>query len=567
VAASAAAQSAPGQPTSGQRVTRAYALVVGDNIGAKGQQTLQYAEQDARQMTALLKSIGDYAAVRMLIRPKATDVLSALEHVKQQLYLHQKAGEQTTFLFYYSGHAQAHDLNIGSEKLSLEALRARLLALPTKLRVAIFDACQSGSFSRIKGVTPAQDFSYNSVSQLHIEGTAVMASSTGSELSQESDQLQGGYFTHYLMVALRGAGDKNKDGLVSLDEAYRYAYVHTLSATSKTVVGGQHATLETDLRGHGQVPLTYPAQAKAQLEIPQHVQGKILIQQAASDVITAELTKSSNVPIHLALVRGVYRLTLQKGDWVHECSVELKDGLVTRVEPTRCPKVPLVIAHPRSGAKPPLNSEHWGIEIASGWDLDTHDRYSHRLSDFGYTVDSQINWEDLILSTDLLVEYKLSSSWGLIGQYRHLDSGSYQRLTEETEFIASLATDTDLNARKERYFSWSAASLAPGLRYSLRLCEPWLSGFAQTSVGLAFGSTRFATDRGDFWHALLPSTDLQLGLYAGATVGVQLMFWQDVGFVVSAAYDYARFINNSLGDVRDSGGFSFNAGARFRIWR
>ena len=90
-----------------------------------------------------------------------------------------------------------------------------------------------------------------------------MASSSPQELSQESDELKGSYFTHHLVTALRGAGDADGDGRVSLDEAYRYAYRRTLASTARTQVGEQHVTLETDLAGQGDVPVTYPGRGAA----------------------------------------------------------------------------------------------------------------------------------------------------------------------------------------------------------------------------------------------------------------------------------------------------------------
>ena len=41
-------------------------------------------------------------------------------------------------------------------------------------------------------------------SRLDASGLAVLASSSSAELSQESDQLRSGYFTHHLLVSLRG---------------------------------------------------------------------------------------------------------------------------------------------------------------------------------------------------------------------------------------------------------------------------------------------------------------------------------------------------------------------------
>ena len=63
---------------------------------------------------------------------------------------------------------------------------------------------------------------------------SVLASSTASELSQESEALRASYFTHHLLSGLRGAADADRDGRVTLSEAYRYAYNRTLVATAAT---------------------------------------------------------------------------------------------------------------------------------------------------------------------------------------------------------------------------------------------------------------------------------------------------------------------------------------------
>ena len=248
----------------------AYGILVGTNVGGAGQQTLRYAEDDARKMADVLRQLGRYgnADLRVLVRPDGKQLLATIDDVAAKMRAHQAKGEQAVLIFYYSGHARAGSFSLGGEELAVTTLRERLRQIPSTLTLVVLDACQSGQFARFKGVEPAADFSYNSVSKLTTKGIAVMASSTAQELSQESDELHSSYFTHHLIVALRGAADADGDGRVSLDEAYKYAYRRTLAATSQTQVGGQHATLETDLAGQGDVPVTYPADARSQLELP-----------------------------------------------------------------------------------------------------------------------------------------------------------------------------------------------------------------------------------------------------------------------------------------------------------
>ena len=64
-----------------------------------------------------------------------------------------------------------------------------------------------------------------------------MAASAGSELAQESDQLGGSVFTHFLQLGLWGLADRNDDGNVSLNEVFDYASERTVATTLATATG------------------------------------------------------------------------------------------------------------------------------------------------------------------------------------------------------------------------------------------------------------------------------------------------------------------------------------------
>jgi uncharacterized caspase-like protein len=57
--------------------------------------------------------------------------------------------------------------------------------------------------------------------------------------------LQHGIFTYYLLKGLRGAADADKDGLVSVDEAYRYVTTHVPRATGQE----QHPVKKGTVKG------------------------------------------------------------------------------------------------------------------------------------------------------------------------------------------------------------------------------------------------------------------------------------------------------------------------------
>ena len=121
----------------------------------------------------------------------------------------------------------------------------------------VLDACQAGSLVRIKGGAPAPAFDVAPWEALP-RGLAFLASSSESEVAQESDELGGSFFTHFLVSGLRGAADRDRNGRVSLGESYEFASRHTLAATATSPVGPQHPTFRFDLAGQQDIALTYP---------------------------------------------------------------------------------------------------------------------------------------------------------------------------------------------------------------------------------------------------------------------------------------------------------------------
>ncbi len=213
-----------------------YALLVSSRAGGAGQRALEFTHQDVERVSDALLQVGRVRPENLaaVTDPTRAQLVSALRSTLGRVRAAQTRGEHATFLFYYSGHARAQALTLGSEELALADLRDELDSAGGALVVAILDACQSGSFSGVKGVDAAAVFSTNTVNQLDTAGLAVLASSTGSELSQESATLKGSFFTHHLLVGLRGAADTDADGRVTLSEAYHYAYGRTLLSTSAT---------------------------------------------------------------------------------------------------------------------------------------------------------------------------------------------------------------------------------------------------------------------------------------------------------------------------------------------
>jgi uncharacterized caspase-like protein len=64
-------------------------------------------------------------------------------------------------------------------------------------------------------------------------GKVIITASSANEVSVEKDELQHGVFTYYLIDGLKGKADWDRDGMVTVDEAYRYVYEQVPKATGQ----------------------------------------------------------------------------------------------------------------------------------------------------------------------------------------------------------------------------------------------------------------------------------------------------------------------------------------------
>ncbi|HEU5060734.1 MAG TPA: caspase family protein [Kofleriaceae bacterium] len=536
VLAAVLAAGMPGARAAAPPDPAAHALVVGSNAGGRGQAELRFAERDARRMAELLRELGGFPAeqVDLVLAPSRSQLDRALDRLARRVADDVAAGRTPRVLFYYSGHARATALNLGPEELSLVDLRARLLAMSGGLTVVVLDACQSGAFSRVKGAAPAADFSYNSLARLSATGIAVLASSTGSELSQESDRLASSYFTHHLIVGLRGAGDTSKDGKVSLDEAYRYAYHQTLLATAATAVGAQHVSLEVDLKGKGEVAITHPSTAGSHLELPAALDGEVLVERRRAGAVVAELHKARGEAVRLALAPGEYRVLVRApgADHLDQCDLVLPRGGGRRLDTARCEEVALRDESAKGG--PGWRGPRLAIELGVGPAFAIDDEFTDRLEGFGYQDRSALVPGHVGLAVLIAVHRHLEVG----GEIGTLGSGRYAR-----------EADTRID------YHWNTQALGAVARGRYPLFGSLLSPYLQVGAGVATSSTSLDAPTMD-------QRERYWGWHASGAVGLELMPWRHLGFFAQASLVTAPVIENLAGDSHDSGGAFWRVGLR-----
>ncbi len=305
-----------------------HALIVGANEGGGNLEPLHYAESDAQRMSEVLVELGgfDPAYVTVLYAPTAEDLKAALhEHAQYAANF-----DDDLFLFYYSGHADAKGLRLGSGLYPFDALKTDVRAMPAEVKLGILDACRSGTITRLKGASVSASFlpgtSDDGSGGLAAEGEAWMTATSAEESAQESDLLRGSFFTHYLISGLRGAADEGGDGQISLDEAYRYAFDRVVDRTGETTNGVQHPNFDFRLKGQGDLALTRVSAARASLLIPAELSGSLLVLRLPDRTPVAEVAKQAGVPVTLALPPGTYRLRLTRDSSIQESTVGLNEG-------------------------------------------------------------------------------------------------------------------------------------------------------------------------------------------------------------------------------------------------
>ncbi len=231
-----------------------HAIVIGNNRGESGENPLRYAEDDAEKIAAVLLDVGGVAAENLVLLRGVEAARRALVTVNERI----RGGEpeNTSLIVYYSGHADETALHLGDSLLSVEELRGLVQGSAAAFRLLLVDACRSGGFTQVKGGTIIPPTTLQFHDDLVGEGMVFLSATAANEDAQESEEIRGSFFTHYLVTGLLGAADDDRDGAVDLNEAYRFAYDNTLRATSRTLSGTQHPTFRQELKGKGDVVVT-----------------------------------------------------------------------------------------------------------------------------------------------------------------------------------------------------------------------------------------------------------------------------------------------------------------------
>jgi hypothetical protein len=310
---------------------RRFGLFVGANDGGSERVQLRYAVSDAARLADVMFRVGGVAPrdAVLLRDPDRQAIESSVSDIAEAMNRARGGARRVEFVFYYSGHSDEEGLLLGDERYRYRDLRDAIESVDADVAVAMLDSCSSGSFTRLKGGRRGQPFLMNNSADM--TGYAFLTSSSDDEASQESDEIGASFFTHYLVSGLLGAADTTRDGTVTLNEVYQYAFTETLSRTTRTFAGPQHPSYEIQLTGAGDLVLTDLSQGTHRIVVGSDVSGRVFVREEARGRLVAEFEKYPGETVELAVDPGRYTLELRGVEGMEGAAVAVTAGGVTRI--------------------------------------------------------------------------------------------------------------------------------------------------------------------------------------------------------------------------------------------
>lgn len=205
-----------------------WALIIGISKFKNDSLNLKYPSKDAKDFYDYLVSEGKFQKdhVKLLLDDQATrgNILSELG----DRWLPRMAAPDDLVLIYFSSHGSSSDMDVGGVNYLLahdtepDQLFASGLAMQDLTRVIkgrvhsdrvvlILDACHSGAAEpEAKGLVRVKNVDAEAIAQG--TGQLVISSSTPSQVSWESKEVQNSVFTRYLIDGLKSKGEKTTLG-------------------------------------------------------------------------------------------------------------------------------------------------------------------------------------------------------------------------------------------------------------------------------------------------------------------------------------------------------------------
>ncbi len=250
------------------------AVIVGNNVGLSSEEPLKYAESEALELYKVLLEIGNLKPNNAYLALGKTSL--ELEQLLVEIggrVQDAKGEHEIVLIFFYSGHASTKALHLGDTKFGFDRLKGILSSIGARVTIAFIDACKSGAIIRQKGISVLPSYEVRLDRKQIAKGQVFITSSGPAEVSMETEELRGSFFSHYLISGLRGDADRDKDSCIDLEEIYKYTYHNTVAKSAESQIGSQHPGFDYDLSGSGDIIITWPVKSESILELGEDLVG------------------------------------------------------------------------------------------------------------------------------------------------------------------------------------------------------------------------------------------------------------------------------------------------------
>jgi hypothetical protein len=282
--------------------------------GITGESPLSYSMQDAKRISQALQEVGEVDSTMLLIieakSPK--QVLQEIEAFAISLSKTTHNQPQLLLQFYYSGHGSEQNFHIHNQRLAFADVKSTLSLAKAQATIYVLDVCYGASFFTAKGFKTAPPVRLSMQLQDWTKGEVIISSSARNEESFEVKSLEGSVFTTQWVMGLRGAADKNRDGKVSLFEAYNFAYEQTVTYTAEKLHATQHPGYSMELTGAQDVLLSRPVAASSGIIFDRCPPGVYQIFNHSRQVMVGEVRIPEGEAFSLALEAGNYEVRNRK---------------------------------------------------------------------------------------------------------------------------------------------------------------------------------------------------------------------------------------------------------------
>ena len=228
-----------------------FALIIGNT---------EYTDPGLAQLTAPGKDTEDFARVlkdKSLCKFDEVNVLfnqteSAIREAIDSLYYLKRPDD--LLVLYFSGHGVRDEYGslylavkntnrsrLRSTAIKSDYVRESMDQSRSKRQVLILDCCNSGAFQQGTKAATGASIGTSSAFEGNGYGRVVLTASDSTQFAWEGDKAIGetenSLFTHFLIRGLEGEADRNRDGNITVDELYDFAYEQVLNITTKQTPG------------------------------------------------------------------------------------------------------------------------------------------------------------------------------------------------------------------------------------------------------------------------------------------------------------------------------------------